>query len=102
MGAQARDRVARSDDDPALRTTEQLVAAHHDEGRALGDRVARGELAGEAPRREIEHEAAAEVVEQRHAGLGGDQREVAHAGFGDEAFLREVAPVHLDDGAGAR
>ena len=82
-----------------MRPAEQLVAAHRDEGGAIGERFARGRLPGEAQRVQRDQQPAPEVVHDRNAGLLGQRRQFADACFGHEPFDGEIAAMHFHDDA---
>ena len=74
MAPQAVDEVGATDDDPGLRTAEQLVAAEADEVGAVGERAARGRLVAD-----VDEDAGAEVVEQRQAARSARRRRAPSA-----------------------
>jgi hypothetical protein len=61
-----------------------------------------GRLAGKTELREVDHQAASEIVNNRDGMLGREWRERVHRYIGDEATLRKIASVHLCDCASAR
>jgi hypothetical protein len=100
MRAHSRDPLLLPDHEPGLRTAEQFVSAHHHDIGAIGDRAPGRRLPGQAPRCEVDHEAAAEIVDERNAGFGRDGRQVARGNVPHEPVHREIRPVHFDDRSG--
>jgi hypothetical protein len=87
-------------DDPGLRPTEQLVAAHRDDRGPGAQCVARRRLAGEPVGVERDEQAAAEIVNERHVRLARERNELLDGDVGDESLHREVRAVDLEDRAG--
>ena len=64
------------DDEPRLRSAEQLVAAERDDVGAVRERFARRRLVRQAVVLEIDEHAAAEIDDERHAVLVRERREL--------------------------
>ena len=97
--ADARQASAIADHEPGLRAAQQLVARAGEHVHAGLQAVAHRGLAFEPECREVGERAAAEVLDQRHARLVGQLRQLGQLGLRDEPLHAEVAAMHAQDRA---
>jgi hypothetical protein len=80
-----------------LRGAEELVARARHHVHPRFEAVGHGGLALQAERREIHQRAAPQVLDQRHAALLGERRQLRELRLVDKALHAEVALVHAQD-----
>ncbi len=88
------DQRLAADDQPGLRAAEQLVAAEGDDVGAVAQRFLHRRLFGQAPAREVEQAAAAQIFQQRQIVGMGDARQLGGGDAGSETLHAVVAGMH--------
>ena len=96
MPSQPLDELGAADDDPRLRSAEQLVAGEADEVGPGLQALARGRLVAEQQAAAHEERARAEVVDERQAVRTGDPNEVGEPRLLGEADQAEVGLVDAE------
>src|SRR3954467_15191185 len=89
------DEVSPAEEDPRLRSTEELVAADQDEVASFPERARRRHLLGE-PRGKPQS-AAPEIVQERDSPLASEPGKLGDLRLLGEADQREIRAVHAQD-----
>src|SRR5262249_23372901 len=94
------DQLGAADDEPGLRTAQQLVAAERDEVGARRQRLGHGRFMRQSPPLETDQRTASQILDERNLMIAGDRRELCPRNRRGEAVDYVVAGMRLEDQTG--